>query len=97
MNISKLLTVALIAAGFCSRAFAAVPAEEAAKLGTTLTLFGAEAAGSADGQIPPYTGGVTTLLTITHNTIYIDRSQTDAIGLFDDFGVQANRTITSKL
>jgi hypothetical protein len=60
MNISKLLTVALIAAGFCSRAFAAVPAEEAAKLGTTLTLFGAEAAGSADGQIPPYTGGVTT-------------------------------------
>ncbi len=42
-------------------------------------------------------GGVTTLLTITHNTIYIDRSQTDAIGLFDDFGVQANRTITSNL
>jgi hypothetical protein len=42
-------------------------------------------------------GGVTTLLTITHNTIFIDRSQTDAIGLFDDFGVQANRTITSNL
>ena len=42
-------------------------------------------------------GGVTALLTITHNTIYIDRSQTDAIGLFDDFGVQANRTITSNL
>src|SRR5260370_1376794 len=42
-------------------------------------------------------GGVPTLLTLPHNTIYIDRSQTDAIGLFDDFGVQANRTITSNL
>lgn len=42
-------------------------------------------------------GGVTALLTITHNTIFIDRSQTDAIGLFDDFGVQANRTITNNL
>jgi len=42
-------------------------------------------------------GGVTTPLAITHNTILIDRSQTDAIGLFDDFGVQANRTITNNL
>jgi hypothetical protein len=42
-------------------------------------------------------GGVTALLTISHNTIFIDRSQTDAIGLFDDFGVQANRVITGNL
>jgi hypothetical protein len=42
-------------------------------------------------------GGVTALLTIQHNTIFIDRSQTDAIGLFDDFGVQANRVIASNL
>src|SRR5260370_42711542 len=40
-------------------------------------------------------GGVTTLLTITHNTLYIDPSQTDAIGLFDDLRVQANRTSTT--
>jgi hypothetical protein len=42
-------------------------------------------------------GGFTALLTITHNTIFIDRSQTDAIGLFDDFGVQTNRVITGNL
>jgi hypothetical protein len=41
-------------------------------------------------------GGTAPLL-IRHNTIYIDRSQTDAIGLFEDFGAQANRTITGNL
>lgn len=38
---------------------AAVSAEEAKQLGTTLTEFGAEKAGNADGSIPAYTGGVT--------------------------------------
>jgi hypothetical protein len=42
-------------------------------------------------------GGVTRTLTVQHNTIYIDRKQTDAIGLFEDFGVQANRDITGNL
>jgi hypothetical protein len=42
-------------------------------------------------------GGRTALLTVRHNTIFIDRSQTDAIGLFEDFGVQANRVITNNL
>lgn len=42
-------------------------------------------------------GGVTALLTVRHNTIYIDHNQTDAIGLFEDFGVQANRDITGNL
>lgn len=42
-------------------------------------------------------GGSTSPLTITHNTILIDRGQTDAIGLFEDFGVQANRVITDNL
>jgi hypothetical protein len=42
-------------------------------------------------------GGVSALLTIQHNTILIDRSQTDAIGLFADFGAQANRTIANNL
>jgi hypothetical protein len=42
-------------------------------------------------------GGVTTPLTIRHNTIFNQLSQTDAIGLFEDFGVQANRTVDNNL
>ena len=37
---------------------AAVPASEAAKLGTTLTPIGAEKAGNADGSIPAWDGGL---------------------------------------
>jgi hypothetical protein len=40
-------------------AFAAVTAEEAAKLKTTLTPFGAEKAGNKDGTIPGWDGGYT--------------------------------------
>lgn len=43
-----------------SVAAAAVPADEAGKLGTTLTRSGAEKAGNADGSIPEYQGGLTT-------------------------------------
>ena len=50
------LATALIAAA----AQAAVTADEAAKLKTTLTPFGAERAGNADGSIPAWTGGYTT-------------------------------------
>jgi hypothetical protein len=39
--------------------FAAVPAEEAAKLKSTLTPTGAEKAGNSDGSIPAWTGGYT--------------------------------------
>ncbi|MFC5694722.1 DUF1329 domain-containing protein [Pseudomonas sp. GCM10022186] len=39
---------------------AAVSAEEAKQLGTTLTPVGAEMAGNQDGSIPAYTGGLTT-------------------------------------
>lgn len=39
-------------------AFAALTAEEAKQLGTTLTEFGAVKAGNADGSIPAYTGGI---------------------------------------
>jgi hypothetical protein len=42
-------------------------------------------------------GGVTRPLTIRGNTILIDRTQTDAVGLFEDFGVQANRVIEDNL
>lgn len=38
---------------------AAVSAEDAASLGTTLTPFGAERAGNAAGTIPAWTGGIT--------------------------------------
>jgi hypothetical protein len=41
-------------------AVAAVSEEEAKKLGTTLTEFGAEKGANADGSIPAYTGGLTT-------------------------------------
>jgi hypothetical protein len=40
---------------------AAVTPEQIAALGNTLTAFGAEKAGNADGSIPPYTGGMPAL------------------------------------
>lgn len=46
------------ALGLSLPALAAVSAEEAKQLGTTLTEFGAIKAGNADGTIPPYTGGL---------------------------------------
>ena len=52
------LAIALACTG--SLTLAAATAEEAAKLKTTLTPFGAEKAGNADGSIPAWTGGYTT-------------------------------------
>jgi len=49
------LALALLTA---STVQAAVPAAEAAKLGSTLTPIGAEKAGNADGSIPAWTGGL---------------------------------------
>ncbi len=43
---------------FAASVIAAVSPEEAEKLGTTLTPFGAEKAGNADGTIPEWTGGI---------------------------------------
>lgn len=52
----------LAAAGFFAAfllpAYPAVTAEEARQLGTSLTEFGAERAGNADGSIPAYAGGL---------------------------------------
>jgi hypothetical protein len=48
-----------IAALSATSAWAAVSADEAKQLGTTLTPVGAEKAGNADGTIPAYTGGLT--------------------------------------
>ena len=41
--------------------------------------------------------GSTTMMTIQHNTILNRFDQTDAISLFQDFGVEANRLITNNL
>lgn len=45
---------------FAVSVMAAVSADEAAKLGTSLTPFGAEKAGNAEGTIPAWTGGLAT-------------------------------------
>ena len=42
-------------------------------------------------------GGRTTQLTISHNTVFVDYPQTDAISLFEDSGVQGNRAIDDNL
>ena len=51
------LAIATLTAG---SAWAAVSADEAKQLGTTLTPTGAEKAGNKDGTIPEWTGGLTT-------------------------------------
>jgi hypothetical protein len=60
VNTSRTLIAALVAASATLSAQAAVTAEEAKALGTTLTLVGAEKAANKDGTIPAYTGGMTT-------------------------------------
>src|SRR5262245_13122701 len=54
------LTLASLVIGVTAANFslAAVSPEEARQLGTTLTPWGAEVAGNADGRIPKYTGGI---------------------------------------
>ncbi|MGX5219946.1 DUF1329 domain-containing protein [Pseudomonas segetis] len=59
LNKHKLIGTAIALVLFTGNALAAVSAEEAAKLGTTLTPFGAEKAGNAAGTIPAWTGGIT--------------------------------------
>ncbi len=55
---SLLKTGALALSLLATSVMAAVPADQAAKLGTTLTPLGAEKAGNADGSIPEWTGGL---------------------------------------
>lgn len=54
----------LIVAGLCGGlalgTTTACFADDATKLGTKLTMWGAEVAGNTEGTIPPYTGGLTT-------------------------------------
>lgn len=58
MHRKHFLALAL-AAAFAAPAWAAVSADEAAKLKTTLTPLGAERAGNKDGSIPGWDGGLT--------------------------------------
>ncbi|MEJ2740953.1 MAG: DUF1329 domain-containing protein [Gammaproteobacteria bacterium] len=53
------LIAAIVAMMGIGAALAAVSDEEAARLNTDLTPFGAERAGNQDGSIPPWTGGFT--------------------------------------
>jgi hypothetical protein len=55
-------SAAALGTGLPRMARAGVPAERAAQLKTTLTPFGAERAGNADGSIPAWNGGLTQTL-----------------------------------
>ena len=60
MMIKKLLLTSVLILALTGSAWAAISAQEAAQLdGQTLTIVGAEKAGSKDGFIPAYTGGIT--------------------------------------
>jgi len=54
----RTLLAAAFAATFGTAAQAAVTADEAKQLGTTLTAVGAEKVGNKEGTIPEYTGGI---------------------------------------
>ncbi len=60
MKLQPTLLAGVIAVLIGSTAQAAITAEQAKALGTTLTAVGAEKAGNKDGTIPAYTGGLTT-------------------------------------
>lgn len=55
------ITIISVVFMFVQTGFAGVSAEEAGKLKTTLTPMGAEKAGNADGTIPAWDGGYTTV------------------------------------
>ncbi|MCP2072782.1 UNVERIFIED_ORG: hypothetical protein J2Y77_002218 [Pseudomonas lini] len=57
MNKNKMALLLLLPFFVVGSAHAAVSAEQAAQLGTTLTPVGAELAGNADGTIPKWSGG----------------------------------------
>ena len=60
IQIFKLSILLIAALTLTAQGFAAVSADEAARLGKDLTPMGAEKAGNADGTIPAWDGGITT-------------------------------------
>lgn len=61
MKFAQTLLATTLALAVAGAAQAAVSPDQAARLGTSLTAVGAEKAGNADGSIPAYTGGLTSL------------------------------------
>ncbi len=61
MRVRYIFIATIILLAFAGAALGAITAEEAKKLGTTLTALGAEKAGNRDCSIPEYTGGLTTI------------------------------------
>lgn len=59
MGFHKTILLAALATAFGGAAYAGVSADEAKKLGSSLTITGAEKAANKDGSIPEYTGGLT--------------------------------------
>ena len=61
MHLTQSLLVIALALAVAGSAHAAVSADQATKLGTSLTAVGADKAANADGSIPAYTGGLTAI------------------------------------
>ena len=59
MRFQQTLLIAALASAAGNVAYAGVTADEAKKLGTSLTAVGAEKAANKDGSIPAYSGGLT--------------------------------------
>src|SRR4051812_36347133 len=59
MKSPRFVLASIVAATAATGAHAAITADEAKTLGTTLTPIGAEQAANKDGTIPAYAGGVT--------------------------------------
>ncbi|MBE0575663.1 MAG: DUF1329 domain-containing protein [Desulfuromonadales bacterium] len=59
-QISKLPLLLLVGLLISGQGFAAITADQAGRLGKDLTPMGGEKAGSADGSIPSWDGGITT-------------------------------------
>ncbi|MEO8639979.1 DUF1329 domain-containing protein [Pseudomonas sp.] len=60
MKFAQTVLAVSLAMVLAAQAQAAVSTQEAARLGSSLTLVGAEKPGNADGSIPAYNGGLTT-------------------------------------
>ena len=60
MKFAQTVLAVSLAMVLAAQAQAAVSTQEAAKLGASLTMVGAEKGGNADGSIPAYNGGLTT-------------------------------------
>jgi hypothetical protein len=61
MNFVKSVLATALALAVAGSGHAAVSADQAAKLGTSLTSVGADKAANADGSIPAYTVGLTAI------------------------------------